>query len=89
MLELTCPEAVELLVMFELGEDVPLETHFMLPALPLVSMYCQFPEQGLGVVIVTLLTYIVKGAWPRSVYPPAHPTVPSAESASPPSQRPS
>jgi hypothetical protein len=88
-LGLTCAEAVEVLVQLEMEEDVPLGTHLMLPALPLVSVYYQFPEQGLGVVILTLFTYIVKGAFLMLVYPPAHQTVSPDESPSPPSHRPS
>lgn len=78
-----------MVVVFKLEGDVLLETHLILPALPLMSMYCQFPEQGLGVVILTLFTYIVNGALLISVYPPAHQTVPPDVSLSPPSQRPS
>jgi hypothetical protein len=76
-------------VMLGPGLDKPLERHLMLAALPLVSVYCQLPEQGLGVVILTLFTYMVKGAWLMLVYPPAHQTVPPAVSASPASHRPS
>jgi hypothetical protein len=88
-LGLTWAEVADVLVVLEPEGDVLIETHLILPALPLISMYCQFPEQGLGVVILTLFTYIVKGALLISVYPPAHPTVPPDVSLSPPSHRPS
>jgi hypothetical protein len=80
----------EMAEMLELEpEDEPsvVFLHLMLCQFPLLSPYV-YSEQGFVLVILTLLTYAVKGALVRSVYPPAQLAVAGWTSASPASHNP-
>lgn len=82
-------EMLELAVLeLELEDELSVVfVHLMLCQFPLLSPYV-YSEQGFVLVILTLLTYAVKGALVRSVYPPAQLAVAGWTSASPASHNP-
>lgn len=68
-------------------QESPLVMMSMLSHEPVLSEYL-YEQAGFLFVMLTLLTYILKGPSLKSVLPPAHSTVPSEE-LSPPAQLPS